>query len=135
MIDMPGRHLPPDPGAGDESTLGGYMAVHKRPAAFDGADGMPYSVDILVDDLGEAVPRFGAYLLFMQWRRLGPPGIDTHVETDYLVFGGTAAEVRAAIGAMSLHQVKAHLDALVRGRQGEGGRKWYDAMRDEGDDA
>jgi hypothetical protein len=131
---MPGRHLPADRSAGDESTLGGYMAIHKRPAAFDGADGMPYSVDIAIDETGDAGHRFGAYLLFMQWRRLGPPGIDAHLETDYLVFGETADEARLAIGAMSLHDVKAHLDALVNARLGEGGRRWYDAMRTEGDD-
>ena len=112
------------------------MAVHARPAAFDGADGMPYSVDIAVDDTGElADDRYGAYLLFLRWRRIGPPGVDTHLETDYLARAATAAAARAAVEAMRLHDAKAHLDALVRARFGEGGRRWYDAMRDEGDDA
>ena len=135
MIDLPGRHLPADHSAGDESTLGGYMIVHARPAAFDGADGMPYSVDIVVDDTEREAQRFGAYLLFMKWRRIGPPGIDGHLETEYLTFADTADAARDAIGAMSLHEAKAHLDALVQQRAGDGGRRWFDAMRDEGDDA
>ena len=129
MIHVPGRHLPPDQGAGDESTLGGYMAVHARPAAFDGPDGLPYSVDILTDDTGNDAGRFGAYLIFLQWRRMGEAGIDAHLETDFLAFGETPEAARAAIGAMSLHDVKAKLDELVRARGGAGERKWFDAMR------
>ena len=53
---MVGRHLPPDYGAGDERTLGGYMAVHARPAAFEGSDGLSYSVDVAVDETGEPNP-------------------------------------------------------------------------------
>ena len=44
-----GRFIPPDHSKGDESTLGGYMAVHARPAAFEGSDGMSYSVEILAE--------------------------------------------------------------------------------------
>ena len=29
--------------------IGGYMAVHDRPAAFEGSDGMSYSVEIVSD--------------------------------------------------------------------------------------
>ena len=129
---MPGRHLPPDRDAGDESTLGGYMAVHARPAAFDGPDGLPYSVAIMVDDTGDPAKGFGAYLLFLQWRRIGEPGVDTHIETDYLAFGGTADAARAQIGALSLHAVKERLDELVNARR-TSGRKWWDAMREEGE--
>lgn len=130
---MPGRHLPPDPSAGDESTLGGYMAVHARPAAFDGPDGLPYSVDIMVDPTHDPAQPFAGYLLFMQWRRMGPAGIDAHLESDYLVHADSAEAVRAEIAALTLHDVKAQLDALVRARDGDGGRRWYDVMRDERD--
>jgi hypothetical protein len=43
------RYRPPDHSKGDESTIGGYMAVHDRPAAFEGSDGFSYSVEIMVD--------------------------------------------------------------------------------------
>ena len=39
-LGMPGKHLPPDHDLGDANTIGGYMAVHARPAAFEGRDGM-----------------------------------------------------------------------------------------------
>lgn len=129
MIHGPGRHLPPDRDAGDESTLGGYMAVHARPAAFDGADGMAYSVDIVVDETGDAEQPYAAYLLFLQWRRIGEPGIATHLETDYLAFAPTESGARATLGALSLHRVKEELDTLVRARGADAGRRWYDAMR------
>jgi hypothetical protein len=131
-VIISGRHLPPDHSAGDESTLGGYMAVHARPAAFDGPDGLPYSVDIMVDETGDRSQPFGAYLLFLRWRRMGEPGIDAHLETSFLAYGTTAEVARTSIGAMPLHDVKAHLDALVTKEGGDTGRKWWDAMRDEG---
>lgn len=108
------------------------MAVHARPAAFDGPDGLPYSVDIGTDETGDAAQPFGAYLLFLRWRRMGEPGIDTHLETPFLAFGATVEAARSAIGAMSLHEVKAQLDALVQKQGTDSGRKWWDAMRDEG---
>ena len=108
------------------------MAVHARPAAFDGPDGMPYSVEIMVDKTDDPQP-FAAYLLFMQWRRMGEPGIDTHLETDYLARAATEGDARAAVGRMSLHDVKAALDTLVTARRAPE-RKWWDAMNQAGED-
>lgn len=106
------------------------MAVHARPAAFDGPDGLPYSVEIMVDETDDAQGRFGAYLMFLQWRRIGEPGVDSHVETPYLAFASTRDEARAKLGAFTLHAVKAELDTLVNARR-SGTRKWWDAMRDD----
>ena len=50
----PGQHLPPEYDKGDETTVGGYAAVHSRPAALEGRDGMSYSLDLLSDSTGEA---------------------------------------------------------------------------------
>ena len=105
------------------------MAVHARPAAFDGPDGMPYSVDILTDDTGSDGIRFGAYLIFLKWRRMGEAGIDAHLESDFLAFGDSPEAARAAIGQMTLREVKAKLDELVRARGGADGPRWWDAMR------
>jgi hypothetical protein len=125
------RHLPPDHSQGDESTLGGYAAVHARPAAFEGIDGMPYSVDVLVDDTGEpGAAAYAAYLLFMRWRRVGEPGVEGHLETDYLTRGATESAARGALAAMPLAEVKATLDALIRERRW-GGRPWWETMREE----
>jgi hypothetical protein len=129
---MAGRHLPPDPSAGDERTLGGYMAVHARPAAFEGADGMSYSVEILADETGDPTRPWGGYLLFLRWRRIGESGVEGHLESDFLRHGATDVAARAAVGAMSLHEVKAVLDALVERAYGGGpARRWWDVMRDE----
>lgn len=133
---MPGRHLPPDHSQGDERTLGGYMAVHARPAAFEGPDGMSYSVEILADTTGESERPWGAYLLFLRWRRVGASGVEGHLESDFLTYGATEAEARAAIGALSLWEVKRVLDELVRSvGGGKSERPWWEVMRDEGEDA
>jgi hypothetical protein len=110
-----GQHLPPDESAGDERTLGGYMAVHARPAAFEGVDGASYSADILTDSTGDDAAPWGAYLFFVQWGR-GEPEAVGHLETDFLVKGQSEEAVRLAVGRMSLLIVKATLDGLIRDR-------------------
>jgi len=129
-----GRFLPPDHSKGDERTIGGYMAVHARPAAFEGPDGASYSVEIDVDETGDPAAPVGAYLFFVQWSR-GEPKVSGHIESDFLARGATAEEVRARVGALSLDAVKRLLDELVRARGGEQReRPWWDVMREEGDD-
>src|ERR671927_523404 len=97
------RHLPADHSLGDANTIGGYAAVHARPAAFEGSDGCSYSVEIAADETPEE-PRgpWSAFLMFLKWRRYGEPGIEGHLETDYLAHGATEAEARAALGALAL---------------------------------
>ena len=130
---MAGKHLPADHSKGDANTIGGYMAVHARPAAFEGSDGLSYSVEICVDDTGEADRPYGAYFLFLRWRRMGQSGIDGHVETDFLAHGDSETKARERIGAMRLSDVKNVLEATLRAREGTGPRRrWWDAMRDEG---
>ncbi len=130
---MPGRHLPPDHSRGDERTLGGYAAVHARPPAFEGRDGMSYSVEVLTDATGEAARPYGAYLLFLRWRRIGASGVEGHLESDFLRWGASEAAARAEAEAMPLLEVKAVLDELVRRDYGgQPTRRWWDAMRAEG---
>ena len=59
----------PDFAKGDPNTLGGYTAVHDRPAAFEGSDGFSYSVEIMSSDDGAGRERFSAYLFFVKWAR------------------------------------------------------------------
>ena len=129
---MSGRFLPPDHSRGDANTIGGYAAVHARPAAFEGADGMSYSVEIVVDDTGVAGRPFGAYFLFLRWRRMGAQGVEGHLETDYLAYGPTEDAARDAIGQLTLTAVKRMLDDLIREQlANRPTRRWWDAMRDE----
>ena len=133
------QFLPADHSLGDANTIGGYMAVHARPAAFEGKDGASYSVEIVADETGEGQRRFGAYLLFVKWRE-GDPVAAGHLETDYLAYGATEAGVLAEVGALKLSEVRSRLAQLITERaETESGSartdvRWWDAMRDEGDE-
>lgn len=108
------------------------MAVHARPAAFEGRDGRSYSVSIETDETGDADAPVGAYLLFVQWSP-GEPRVSGHLETDFLERAGTDEEARARVGALPLERVRALLDGLIAERMPNADRPWWDAMRDEGD--
>ncbi len=133
-----GQFLPADHSRGDANTIGGYMAVHSRPAAFEGRDGMSYSVEIVADETGDSREPFAAYLLFVKWRESDPVAAG-HLETDYLSRGETEAEAIAKVGAMKLNEVRNVLDELIveRSPKESGGAsadvRWWDAMRKEGD--
>lgn len=128
---MAGRFLPPDYSKGDEHTIGGYMAVHARPAAFQGSDGLSYSVAIETDRTGEESRPIGAYFLFVRWRRLGSQGVEGHLESPFLAWGTTAAEAATVLGAMTLDTVKEILEGLIQAGQPAPPRKWWDVMRDD----
>ncbi|MEA3246393.1 MAG: hypothetical protein U9Q74_09585 [Gemmatimonadota bacterium] len=148
-----GRYVPPDPSKGDDTTVGGYAAVHGRPAAIEGRDGFSYSIEVLsdtVDDAPEGAPsgapgdtgsgpqgraaHFGAYLLFVQWSRLGAQKVEGHLESGFLVTADSAAEAEDVLGAMPLREAQRVLDALLRERDGESTRRWWSArdVDDEG---
>jgi hypothetical protein len=125
-----GRFIPPDHSKGDPNTIGGYMAVHDRPAAFEGSDGASYSVEIVTDTSGEKQRPFAAYLLFVRWAQ-GDPVASGHLETDFLAFAATEEEAREMVGALSLNEVKLKLDGLIKARRSEL-LPWWDSMRNEG---
>ena len=108
-----GQHIPPDYSRGDETTVGGYAAVHGRPAALAGPDGSSYSVEVLVDETGQPGARWGGYLFFVRWSS-GLPALAGHVESDFLVRAPTAEEAREQLGAWSLVEVKRVLDRVAR---------------------
>ena len=126
-----GRFLPPDHARGDETTVGGFAAVHGRAAALEGRDGLSYSLEVLTDETGEPARPVGAYLVFLQWRRMGEQGIDGHLETEFLAFADAEDAARAAVAATPLTDCQRMLDALIASRDGDRGRRWFDVMRDE----
>jgi len=126
------RFQPPDHTKGDANTLGGYIAVHDRPAAFEGSDGFSYSAEIVTDHTGEPTGPYAAYLLFVRWARIGAQSPEGHLETDYLATAATEAGARAAVAAWKLSAVKAALDELIAAKRGAPPRRrWWDAMRDD----
>jgi len=133
-----GQFKPPDHSRGDENTIGGYAAVHDRPAAFEGADGYSYSVELLTAETGNVRAPWGGFILFIRWARIGAQSPEGHLETDFLVTADDESSARRALGALPLDRVKAALDDLVASRadaERSYDRPWWDAMRDEGDDS
>ena len=130
------RFRQPDHSRGDASTIGGYAAVHDRPAAFEGSDGFSYSVEIMTEATGDPSAPWAAFFLFVKWSRLGAQTPEGHLETDYLLTAASDADARAALGETPLTEVKALLDRSIAARRGASPpRRWWDAMRDEGSDA
>jgi hypothetical protein len=108
------------------------MAVHARPAAFEGRDGRSYSVSIETDDTGDASAPVGAYLLFVQWSP-GEPRVSGHLETEFLERAATLEDAVARAGAMPLERAREILDGLIASRAPNAERPWWEAMHDEGD--
>lgn len=108
------------------------MAVHARPAAFEGMDGASYSAEIVTDPAPESGEgNVAGYLLFVRWRE-GDPVASGHVETDYLATG-LEADVLRQIGALTLQDARRLLDARLEQRAV--GRPWWEAMREESGEA
>ena len=123
-----GQYLPPDPSKGDESTVGGYAAVHARPAALDGRDGFSYSIEILSDETGESERPFGAYLMFVQWSRLGAQKVEGHLESDFVAWGASADQAEEALGQVALSAAQGVLYDLIHARDGGSNRRWWNAI-------
>ena len=121
------RFLPADHAKGDERTIGGYAAVHARPAAFEGRDGFSYSVEILADRSDDTAAQigaaqigaapFGAFFLFVQWKRFGEQGVEGHLESPFLAHGADVEAAKTALGAMAVDEVQRHLDSLIVARE------------------
>ncbi len=127
---MAGQHIPADHSRGDANTIGGYAAVHGRPAAFEGSDGLSYSVEIVAAPTGRNESPCGAYLLFVKWSRIGAMTPEGHIESDFLAESDDEADARAIVGAMTLSEVRAQLESLLAPRTSSS-RPWYDVMRDD----
>jgi hypothetical protein len=99
----------------EDGTLGGYRRKHDRPPAFEGSDGRAYSAEIFVDPIPTDDGRYGAAVLFVQWSDGGDRPV-AHLETPFLAHGDTPANAEALVAALTLHEVKAHLDQMIAER-------------------
>ncbi len=101
-----------------DSTLGGYLAHHNRPPAFEGPDGHPYTVSPEVEKTPNLETPFSGYLVFPRWASTGV-GIVGHVETPLLLHGKSQEEVVVELQALSLMEVNDLLREAIERRQEE----------------
>lgn len=113
------RLNPIAPAGVDDTTLGGYVAVHGRAPAFDGSDGEPYTPAIEVDP-PEDGSGWGAYLVFVRWARTGT-AIMGHLETPDLAVADSEQAARSMLEAMPLADVKRVLDETIERKRRETG--------------
>lgn len=99
-------------------TLGGYIAEHDRPPAFEGSDGQPYTVAVEVEETGEPARPYVAFLIFLRWAATGA-GIMEHLESDDVASGTTPTEAEHAALDLSLYEVKAILDQSIARRRAD----------------
>ncbi|HSL70182.1 MAG TPA: hypothetical protein VK864_08055, partial [Longimicrobiales bacterium] len=97
-------------------TLGGYIALHERPPAFEGSDGQPYTVAVDTEATNDPERPFVAFFVFVRWAATGA-GIMQHLESPDVAFGGSEAEARAAALELTLYEVRAELDAAIERRK------------------
>lgn len=107
------RLNPVAPEGVDDTTLGGYPAVHGRAPAFEGIDGEPYTVAVETDSTEDPEAPWAAYLVFVRWSRTGS-AVMGHLETGDLARARTEAEARAVLEGWTLSRAKQVLDDTIR---------------------
>jgi hypothetical protein len=115
---MEDRLNPIAPEGADESTLGGYAAIHGRAPAFEGSDGEAYTPAIEMEAAEDEEKPWAAYLVFLRWARSGS-AIMGHLETDDLTHGHSADEARDALEAFPLTLVKQILEETIERKRRE----------------
>jgi hypothetical protein len=99
-------------------TLGGYLAHHNRPPAFEGSDGSPYTVSLEVEKTPDLRAPYSGYLVFPRWAETGA-GIVGHLETPLIVRGSSEVEILERLGALTLVQVNHLLAEAITSRNKE----------------
>jgi hypothetical protein len=106
------RLNPIAPADADESTLGGYLAIHGRSPGFTGRDDMPYTVAIESERPEDAEGAWVAYLVFLRWAE-NSTAIMGHLDSEDLSRGPTEEAARQSVGRLSLLDVKRLLDEAI----------------------
>lgn len=99
-----------------DETLGGYLSVHKRPPAFEGSDGHPYTVSLEVEQTADLRTPFAGYLVFPRWAQTGV-GIVGHVETSTLCRERSSDAVTEKLGALTLLEVQNLLEEALAAKR------------------
>jgi hypothetical protein len=116
---MPSTPAPDrQPAPADDSTLGGYFAVHDRPPAYTGPDGHPYTVSPETEKTANLRAPYAGYLVFPRWAQTGV-GIVGHVESPTLVECASHDEAIRRLGELTLFDVqRLLLEAVTRDASG-----------------
>ena len=93
--------------------MGGYLKEHSRPPAFEGLDAQPYTVSMEVEQTGNLRTPYRGFLVFPRWAETGL-GIVGHVETEMLADGRSPEDIESRLGALTLDEVKRHLDEAIQ---------------------
>jgi len=109
------RLNPEPPPDADESTVGGYQAIHGRAATFEGSDGQAYSVAVETERSPE--PRdsenpFAGYFVFLRWSHTGSAVLG-HLETEDIVTAPSEEEAGARMNDVSLARAKEILEEAI----------------------
>lgn len=99
----------------DDTTLGGYFAVHDRPPAWEGSDGHPYTVSLETERTGDLTTPWDGYLVFPRWAQNGV-GVVGHVETPTVVRERSEEATVEALGQLTLHEARHLLEAAIESR-------------------
>ena len=97
---------------GVDDTLGGYLAQHNRPPAFEGSDGNPYTVSPEVEKTPNLPAPYAGFLVFPRWAQTGA-GIMGHLETPILLEEASKEDAQRKLGALSLQRVKTLLEEAI----------------------
>lgn len=99
-----------------DMTFAGYVETHDRVPAFEGSDGLPYTVDIDTEETGDPVRPWAAFLVFVRWAATGA-GIMGHVTSDDVAHADSEHEARAAVLELTLYELKSELDRAIQRRR------------------
>jgi hypothetical protein len=112
------RLNPVTPEGVDDTTLGGYPAVHGRAPAFEGTDGQAYTAAVETERAEGGGEGWVAYLVFLRWAATGS-AIMGHLETGDLAEGPTEEAARAALEGFPLARIKQILDETIARKREE----------------
>lgn len=104
--------------SGVDDTLGGYMAHHSRPPAFEGSDSHPYTVSPEVEKTPNLLAPYAGYLVFPRWARTGA-GIIGHLETPIILEETSRGGAEEKLGNLSLQEVKDLLEEAIQRQESE----------------
>jgi len=94
-----------------DNTLGGYLEKHSRPPAFQGSDGISYSVDTYITE-GDPDGKFCGALLFVRWSDDGTQPVG-HLETRDLIASDKRVDVTRHLHALTLFEIKSLLERVI----------------------